>query len=336
MPLDYRMRWTLCALALATMISVPARVHAQSATPRATSPNTIVGIVLDNVGRPLPDADVFLKQNQQRTRTRTDGTFSFVALKYGKYDVSARHLGYLSKSYRVTVSDSGGSVTIKMERVAFSLPSVITVAERNGLSGVIADTALKAMGDVLVQVVGTGRKVTTDSAGAFYLDVNPGNYLISLQREGYARQTVGVTVPPNGGRKLAAWMVPQDGNGNARATQNLFEMSQRLMRVNPVWSKFYAREDMEKSGATDLRQVASQSSMRQLNPDCPVVVDGGPSIVPLWQLEVRDLEFVEVHTSRPKRSTVTSVEGHPTTNGANTSMLASSTCGVTIYAWLRH
>lgn len=334
MPLLYRMCWSLSAFALVALINAP--VQAQSAAPRASSPNTIVGIVLDNVGRPLPDADVFLRQQQQRTRTRSDGTFSFVALKNGKYDVAARHLGYLSKSYRVTVNDSGGSVTIKMERVAFSLPSVITVAERNGLSGVIADTALKAMAGVLVQVVGSARKATTDSAGAFYIDVNPGNYLVTLQRDGYARQTVGVSVPPSGGRKLAAWMVPQEGDANNRATQNLFEMTQRVMRVNPVWSKFYAREDMEKSGSTDLRAVASKSTMRQLNPDCPVIVDGGPSILPLWQLEVRDLEFVEVHTSRPKRESVTSISGVPTTSSTTTSMMPGSPCGVTIYAWMRH
>ena len=99
---------------------------APPASARAPVPNTITGVVTDNNGRPLPDAEVFLRQLQQRTRTRSDGTFNFVALKKGKYDVSARPLGYYSKNYRVTVGDSGGSVTIKMERVAFSLPSVIT------------------------------------------------------------------------------------------------------------------------------------------------------------------------------------------------------------------
>lgn len=320
---------------LALSTAGAAALNAQAAVPRATEPNTIVGVVLDNNGRGLPEADVFLKQTQQRTRTRTDGTFSFIALKNGKYDVTARHLGYQSKNYRVTVGDSGGTVTIKMERVAFSLPSVVTTADRDGLSGVIADTALKAMDGVAVQILGSGRHATTDANGAFYMDVPPGQYLVSLQRKGYARQTVGVSVPEKGGRKIAAWMVPQQGDAGNREAQNLMEMSQRIMRVSPVWSKFYAREDMEKMGATDLRRVASMSAMRLLNPDCPVIVDGGPTKLPLWQLEVRDLEFAEVHTKKPARQTVTGPLGPPSVS-ASTTMTASSDCGVTIYAWMRH
>jgi hypothetical protein len=131
-------------------------------------------------------------------------------------------------------------------------------------------------------------------------------------------------------------MVPQQGNENARVSQNLFEMSQRIIRVAPVWSKFYAREDMEKLGAHDLRQVASTSAMQLLSPDCPVIVDGGPYIVRLWELEVRELEFVEVHTHKPKRNAVTSVYGVPTTSTTSTSMMAGSDCNVTIYAWMRH
>ena len=323
------------ALTIAMMTGSVAIANAQTAAPRTAGPNTIAGVVTDKNGRPLPDAEVFLRQLQQRARTRDDGTFTFVALKKGRYDITARHLGYYSKNYRVTVGDSGGTVTIKMERVAFSLPSVITTADRSGLSGVIADTALKAMSGVRVQIMGSARRATTDSAGGFYIDLGPGQYLVTLQRDGFARQTIGVSVPPQGGRQMAAWMVPQQGGANNRETQNLLEMSQRLMRISPVWSKFYAREDMEKMGAPDLRQVASMSAMRQLNPDCPVIVDGGPYIVPLWQLEVRDLEFVEVHTNK-NRSPVAAGPLGPPTQRASTDMLASSDCGVTIYAWMRH
>jgi hypothetical protein len=132
-------------------------------------------------------------------------------------------------------------------------------------------------------------------------------------------------------------MVPSAGKENARDNQNLVEMHQRLMRINPVWAKFYSREDMEKLGATDLRQVASRSTLRSMNPDCPVILDGGPYIVPLWQLEVRDLEFAEIHTKNPEVPKVTSINGIPQNSGSvATSMVKDNDCEVTIYAWMRH
>jgi hypothetical protein len=47
--------------------------------------------------------------------------------------------------------------------------------------------------------------------------------MVRIERDGYARQLIGVTVPPNG-RKIAAWMVPQRGGNNPREGANLFEM----------------------------------------------------------------------------------------------------------------
>lgn len=321
--------WAVCA-------GTATRAAAQPPAPPASSPNTLVGIVLGADGQRMPDVDVFLRQTQQRTRTRNDGTFTFLAIENGKYDVSARILGYSSKNYRVTVGDNGGRVVIQMDRIAFSLPSVVTRADISGVSGIVADTGLKAMPDVDVQIIGTARKATTDSNGAFHIDVGPGQYLLSLKRAGYTRQTIGVSVPLQGGRKVAAWMVPQQGSPNARYAQNLFDMSQRLMISNAVWSKFFTREDMERLGATNIRQVANAAAMKELAPDCPVIVDGGPIKLPLWQLDVRDVEFIEVYTAKPGVPKVTSVYGHPTTGKAeSTSRVATSPCGATVYAWMR-
>jgi hypothetical protein len=93
---------------------------------------------------------------------------------------------------------------------------------------------------------------------------------------------------------------------------------------------------MERLGATNIRQVAMSAAMKQLAPDCPVIVDGGPINLPLWQLDVRDVEFIEVYTGKPGVPKVTSAFGHPTTGqAASTSRVATSPCGVTVYAWMR-
>ena len=85
------------------------------------------------------------------------------------------------------------------------------------------------------------------------------------------------------------------------------------MRANPVWSKYYAREDMAKQGITEVSQVANMASMRMVNPDCPVIIDGGPRTLPIWQLAAGDVEFVELYTARPARKTVRSLiaPSHP-------------------------
>ncbi|MEQ1690340.1 MAG: carboxypeptidase-like regulatory domain-containing protein, partial [Gemmatimonas sp.] len=253
----------------------------------------------------------------------------------------ARILGYVARSHRVVVGESGGAVAIRMIRIGFALPSMVTTADRTGLSGVVGDTAYGAMPDVEVRVIGKEASTRTDSAGAFFLPLKPGRYMVELKREGFASQRVGVTIPEHEGRKIAAWMIPQEGRPNPLIGANVFEMSQRLMRASPVWSKFYTREDMAKLGITEVRQVANMASMKLVDPDCPVLLDGGPKTMPVWQLAAADVEFVELYTMPPSRRTVTSINGNAQTIATSTSMLPSSArdrseCGVRMVAWLRH
>ena len=77
------------------------------------------------------------------------------------------------------------------------------------------------------------------------------------------------------------------------------------------------------------------ASMRLVNPDCPVIIDGGPRTLPLWQLAAGDVEFVELYTARPARRTVTSINGNQQKIGTSTSMTPTSECGVALMAWLR-
>ena len=62
--------------------------------------------------------------------------------------------------------------------------------------------------------------------GRYMLPLKPGRYMVELKREGFTRQVIGVTIPENEGRKIAAWMVPQQGRANPLEGANLFEMSQ--------------------------------------------------------------------------------------------------------------
>ncbi|MBL0171227.1 MAG: carboxypeptidase regulatory-like domain-containing protein [Gemmatimonadaceae bacterium] len=321
--------------------SVCSTVEAQSIALRAPGPNSLSGVVTDSLGNFIAEADVYISSLKRRVRTNGDGSFLFEKLKPGTYDVGARRLGYVARSYRVVVGDDGGTVNIRMIRIGFSLPSMVTTAERTGLSGVVGDSAYGAMSDVVVRVIGNEAHTFTDSAGAFFLPLKPGRYMVELKRDGFSTQRVGVSIPEHEGRKIAAWMIPRQGRPNPLEGANVFEMSQRLMRASPVWSKYYTREDMAKQGISEIRQVVNMAAMKLVDPDCPVLIDGGPKTLPVWQLSAGDVEFVELYTARPARRTVTSLNGNPQKFSTSTSMTPTSprdqsACGVSVVAWLRH
>ncbi len=308
--------------------------QAQGIAPQPAGPNTLIGVVMDTLGVPIADADVFINALRRRTRSRADGSFRFDSLKVGTYDVSTRRIGYVAPTYSVPVRADGGSVYIRMIRISTSLPSMVTRATRGGLSGIIGDTAYTAVPNVRISVLGTTAEARTDSAGAFFLPLKPGRYMVRLERDGYARQMLGVTIPEAEGRRVAAWLVPQAGAGNAQESANLFELNQRLMRMSPVTSKFFSREDMESQGVPDLQALARRWSMGQIMPDCMVTVNGGPRFLPLWQLTASDLEFVEVYL--PTGSMGGRAAQYSFATSTNMRPTPTVECGnLALIAWLR-
>lgn len=320
----------------------PLMVAAQGIAPRPLGPNTLSGLVTDTLGRPIANADVFVAELRRRTRTSPDGAFRFDSVKTGSYDVSARSIGYIARTYRVAVRADGGSVYIRMIRIGISLPSMITTAERGGLSGIIGDTAYRAMPGVRVTVMGTSSTAFTDSAGAFFLPLKPGRYMVRLELEGHARQLIGVTIPENEGRRIAAWMAPRFSSPNPQEGANLFELNQRIMRMSPASSKYFSREDMDRQGIADLQELARRWAVGPISPDCFVKINGGPRQVALWELTAADLEFVEVYLPSNVGGAgtrgVTSINGMPTRMTTSTSVRPSTSkdCGnLGLIAWLR-
>lgn len=339
-PARWRVRRLMRLVALLGAVLFPTVLVTSVARAQSpTAPPVLSGSVQDELGRPIEDADILLYQTQMRIRSRRDGTFRFDSLKTGKYTLEVRHLGYKPVSQKVSLKEQGTTITIKMERVPFFLPSVLTTAERGGLSGVVADTAYAPLNKVRVNVLGSGQSVETDSAGAFFLPVKPGHYMVELKRDGYARQLVGVTVPEQTGRKLAAWMVPAKGNDPMEGAM-LFDLPMRMAVANPLYDRFYTREDLESNGIRDLRQLGSTQSRRLMNPDCPIYVNGNlKREVPLWSLRTEDIEFVEVFEEPPGKNFVSpNAEGSAAKMAAGKRQMsrqALSVCGVALIAWLR-
>ncbi|MCC6242643.1 MAG: carboxypeptidase regulatory-like domain-containing protein [Gemmatimonadaceae bacterium] len=331
------------ALGLLFTLVAPVLVGAQSIGPKPVGPNTITGVVTDTLGMPLADVELVIDALRRRARTRDDGSFRFDSIPIGTHALNARKLGYVASAYRVRVREDGGSVYIRMIRYTTVLPSMVTRATSIGVSGVIGDTAFRALPDVSVSILGGGKRVTTDSSGAFFVPLSPGRYMVRLEREGFARQTIGVTVDDTAGRRIAAWMVPAQGRANPLESVRLFDLNQRMIRANPVSSRFVTREDMLTQGIEEVAQLARRYAQGIVAPDCMVDVNGDPrNQIPLWQLSANMVEFVEIYfpsnVGDASARGVTSINGNRQTLSTSTSTTprVSGPCGkLALIAWLR-
>lgn len=323
---------------------------ATAQTPQPAGPGTIVGVVTDTSGLPLQEIDILIVKLQRSTRTRADGTFRLENIPAGTHEIRARGVGYLAPVQTAVVGKSGALVTFRMLRYGQTLAARVTVTSRGGLSGIIGDTAFRAIAGLKISAVGEAMSASTDSSGAFFMPLKPGKYLLRVDGDGFERQTVGVSIPENEGRQIALWMVPIKGAGNIIESQSLFDFGQRKVRASPASTRFFARDDLESQGVIDLLGLARRWSTAPITVDCTVAVGGTASVmtatgmtvgiqVPIAQLVTADVEFVEVYL--PKGGTsrgVNSLNGSPTviTTKHDLQPTISRECGnVTLVVWLR-
>ncbi len=269
---------------------------------------TLSGVVVDSAGLPIAGAELRLFTRATTLRSRADGTFRFDSVAAGRHSLLARAIGYEAQVVTLDVRGAG-FVSITMKRVATSLPAVVTRARPGGLSGVIADTAFRAMDGVSVKALGSGSAALTASGGRFFLPLKPGSYLIRLERDGFARQTISVTVPRDSGSQIAAWMVPQVGKPNPVEGANLFDLEQRLMRRSPVTSRLYTREDFKRIGYRDARSAAQAFAVGPIGDDECALLNGGPSWVPLWSIMADEIEFMETYARSGNTRRARSIRG---------------------------
>ncbi len=335
------------AIALFPMALLHANtLSAQTTVVPQPVPNTLRGIVTDTLGVPLADALVLITELRRQVRTRPDGRFLFDSVKPGTYEVRPRRLGYVAANQRVEVTEQGGSVHIRMIQFRNVLPSVVTQADLGGLSGVIADTDRNPLQGATISVMGEGKSARTDITGNFFIPLKAGQYMVRIEREGHVRQMMGVMIPENEGRRIAAWLVP--GKGNASDIMigvNLFNMNQRLVRSSPTSSKYFTAEALTRQGIDDLLELARRNAIGTVTPDCEVSIGnqpGGP--LPLSAIYTDEVEFVEVYSPSMAGGASGRVRGN-TSLGGNTRKITTPTfqapstsraCGnLGIIVWLR-
>jgi len=226
--------------------------------------------------------------------------------------------------------DTGSTaIVVELSRSYTSLPAVVSKATRGGLAGIVRDSSGSPVAGAEVRANGAGVGATkTNHAGQFFLAVKGGRYFVRIEKSGYRRQMVSVTVPTNEGRQIVAALSPQNGNRNPREAANLFDLQQRMIRANPVWSRFVSREDITNFNVRNAKQIAQRFAAKLLDDDECALIDGGPLDAPLWSIDADEIEFMETTAASPRRRT-----GAPAIFDGTSRSIARRACRHVV--WLR-
>ena len=215
----------------------------------------IVGLVTDRALNPLAEAQVSMRA-PRRAETTTDqgGRFQFTGLPKGEYEIFVRKIGFEFQRATATVGDSGAVVRICLAVVARPLPAVVTSATRTGLFGLVADARRQPVPGAQVRILGNGMVTSTDSTGAFFLGAKAGHYAVTVSKEGYGTQMMGVTIPADSGREIAVWLGTPPLNKNRYAAE-LDEMHWRSVTLPASRYAIRTSEDLSRT-QLNLEQVA--------------------------------------------------------------------------------
>ena len=209
---------------LALILAAPA-LRAQDPTKlpavkvTADGSRALVGIVTDTSGIPVPEAQIAIPKLKRIVFSGPDGSFRFDTVPAGTFDVRARKIGYGPQVQQVKIGKDGARLdNFELVPITRLLPAVVAVVERLGLSGIVADTAFMGLPGANVKVLGAGMDATTDSLGAFYVPiVRPGNYLASINKDGYDERLVGFTIPADSGRRITVSLGPPREHSHKQA-----------------------------------------------------------------------------------------------------------------------
>lgn len=280
----------------------PARLPAVivNAAPAKPGARKLAGVVRDTTGFPVDGVEITIASSHRRTTSSGNGAFQFDNLAPGSYEVRARKFGYAPQVRTIVVDSAGGAGAFAMVSIPVPLLPVVSSASRGGLSGVVGDTAFHPLRGAEVRIVGHSDMTLTDSSGAFYMPVRPGNYTVAISEPGHDFKVVGVIVPSDSGRRITAYLTPRSRPPSVREVHNLEDFATRMAWRTVQNSKVFTRAELEEKGiewVIDAVQMGSGwvGGRQDLDHDCVAVKNGGPAYVSLQSLMVEEIETIEVY-----------------------------------------
>jgi hypothetical protein len=280
-------------------VRLPAvQVSAPLEKPRA---HAMIGVVHDTAAMTLEGAEISIVDLKRRVFSGSDGKFRIDDLRPGRYAVRVRRVGYAPQVRSIDVDDDGGVGEFALLPIPRTLQPVVVNAGRGGLSGIIGDTAFRALRGAVVRVLGSGRMAETDSTGHFRFDVRPGQYFLSVQRDGFGDQTMMVRVPKDSGRFVAVHLAPRTGKRDPRSVYNITDLATRMASRMTTNSTVYSTDDLAEMGIVwvgdAVQGAVTRTALRTslVDDDCFAVLNGGPDIISLKGLTRDDIVSMEVY-----------------------------------------
>lgn len=200
-------------------------------SPAQQPKQSVIGVVrTGDSGRPLPGAEVVI--GDRKTTTNERGAFRLEGQAPGQYPLTVRLIGYRPLRARVSVVAEGPTeLDLRLDPMPVMLPTLVAEASRPGIYGVVADSALHALREVKVAVIGfMGGEALTDSAGGFaFPKANDGTYMIQVSKPGYGERRISVEVQKGKGREVSFRLAPaSEENKYPGEAEALWELRRRL------------------------------------------------------------------------------------------------------------
>lgn len=291
----------LLALGVAALlVAAPWRFAGGQDVPRAArmpaaEAGALVGLVVDSLHRPIDGATIVVVGESRRdARTGPDGSFRIAALNEGRYQVRVRRIGFEPQIRRVDVGPRGASVVFTLATAVAAIEPIVSSVPRGGLTGIVKDLGSRPLASMHVQILGAGgQRASTDSAGAFFVPLSFGEYMVRISGPGFQPRLMSISIPRDSGRSIVVRM----STGTASGRRELIAQQELARRLawRTALSSFFTREELTPFGARSLETVVRMAAANPLEDTCLAIVDGGPYTAPLWALDADELESVEVY-----------------------------------------
>lgn len=271
-----------------------------------TPTGSVAGTVRDEAGRPVREALVVLdaEATPMRVRTGDDGRFRIERVPVGAHEFQVVRIGYRPHRSRITVTESGTTMDVTMERVPMLLDTISVRVSRAGIHGIVTTRGMallphepRPLRGAIVELLDTPYRTTTGADGRFSLgQVGEGAYSLLVRIDRYQSRIIAAYVPPEGGLDLNIVVDSTIADWQRRLDVEMREISRRVREASNPSAFVSAGELAVPEGTTlkdALREAPSTLSRGLLVRDdfsC-VYVDGEPRP----GMTVADVLAEEVH-----------------------------------------
>jgi hypothetical protein len=284
-------------LLVALLLAEPTAGWAQAA-------RAIRGTARDSItGAPLAGALVEVRGGGMRATSRTDedGAFRVANVEPGQYLVTVIRIGYGERRVDVEVGVRDVVLTVALLAVPRALDAHLVRGDVSAIYGVVAGLPdVRRLAGAHVAVLGTGKTVTTDSVGGFFVDVkDAGRHMVRMTAAGYADRIFTIDVPK--GRAAEASRMLDPGRGTIPAMEGVFrDADNRLRQRNVNGSAIVSGAEIRKGGGQLTDALRASPSFNEhglrIGPTTCVFVDGTPRPgVSLESFRLEEIEAVEAY-----------------------------------------